>query len=220
MIRGPAQWHIVRVLSSSTRIGPLQCLAPNPLPCPGNPSRPHPCHLSPLPTCFVRPFQVDEEPSIRANTTVLLGTLATHLSEATCRKVLLNAFTRALRDGFPPARAAGLRVRRRWMGAVWNVGMRGEAVQRSRAGHVSLRMPYHSAALTHPLLRNPPRPSSPRPSSTRRRTRPPGSCPPLAPCASTPWPRRVEGEGEERHSSSRLFPHAATGGLTSARPFL
>ncbi|KAL6779810.1 hypothetical protein ACKKBG_A13815 [Auxenochlorella protothecoides x Auxenochlorella symbiontica] len=55
-------------------------------------------------------LQVDEEPSIRANTTVLLGTLATHLSEATCRKVLLNAFTRALRDGFPPARAAGLRA--------------------------------------------------------------------------------------------------------------
>ncbi|KAL4446317.1 hypothetical protein ABPG77_003124 [Micractinium sp. CCAP 211/92] len=55
-------------------------------------------------------LQVDEEASIRANTTVLLGNLASHLSEATCKKVLLNAFTRALRDGFPPARVAGLKA--------------------------------------------------------------------------------------------------------------
>lgn len=41
--------------------------------------------------------QVDEEPSIRANTTVLLGNLAVHLGEATCKRVLLNAFTRALK---------------------------------------------------------------------------------------------------------------------------
>ena len=31
-------------------------------------------------------------------------------AEATCKKVLLNAFTRALRDGFPPARVAGLKA--------------------------------------------------------------------------------------------------------------
>ncbi|PRW61211.1 putative inactive serine threonine- kinase scy1 isoform X1 [Chlorella sorokiniana] len=55
-------------------------------------------------------LQVDEEASIRANTTVLLGNLAPNLSEATCKKVLLNAFTRALRDGFPPARVAGLKA--------------------------------------------------------------------------------------------------------------
>ncbi len=54
--------------------------------------------------------QVDEEPSIRANTTVLLGNLAPHLGDATCRRVLLNAFTRALRDAYPPARIAGLRA--------------------------------------------------------------------------------------------------------------
>jgi SCY1-like protein 1 len=54
--------------------------------------------------------QVDEEPPIRANTTILLGNLAPHLSEATCKRVLLNAFTRALKDSFPPARAAGVRV--------------------------------------------------------------------------------------------------------------
>jgi hypothetical protein len=54
--------------------------------------------------------QVDEEPPIRANTTILLGNLAEHLSEATQKRVLLNAFTRALKDLFPPARVAGLRV--------------------------------------------------------------------------------------------------------------
>jgi SCY1-like protein 1 len=55
-------------------------------------------------------LQVDEEPAIRANTTVLLGNLAPQLPDATCKKVLLNAFTRALKDPFPPARAAGLRA--------------------------------------------------------------------------------------------------------------
>ncbi|KAG2438971.1 hypothetical protein HYH02_010763 [Chlamydomonas schloesseri] len=55
-------------------------------------------------------LQVDEEPSIRANTTVLLGNMASYLGDATCRRVLLNAFTRALKDAFPPARIAGLRA--------------------------------------------------------------------------------------------------------------
>ena len=55
--------------------------------------------------------QVDEEPPIRANTTILLGNLADHLAESTQKRVLLNAFTRALKDLFPPARVAGLRVR-------------------------------------------------------------------------------------------------------------
>lgn len=53
---------------------------------------------------------MDEEPSIRANTTVLLGNMASYLGDATCRRVLLNAFTRALKDVFPPARIAGLRA--------------------------------------------------------------------------------------------------------------
>lgn len=53
---------------------------------------------------------MDEEPPIRANTTILLGNLAPHLSEATCKRVMLNAFTRALKDSFPPARSAGLKV--------------------------------------------------------------------------------------------------------------
>lgn len=53
---------------------------------------------------------MDEEAPIRANTTILLGNLAQYLGEATQKRVLLNAFTRALKDGFPPARVAGLRV--------------------------------------------------------------------------------------------------------------
>ncbi len=53
---------------------------------------------------------MDEEPSIRANTTVLLGCLAPFLGEATCKRVLLNAFSRPLRDAFPPARIASLRA--------------------------------------------------------------------------------------------------------------
>ena len=64
--------------------------------------------LSPIP--YTLSLQVDEEPPIRANTTILLGNLAPHLSEATQKRVLLNAFTRALKDMFPPARIAGLRV--------------------------------------------------------------------------------------------------------------
>ena len=46
----------------------------------------------------------NEEPAIRANTTILLGNVARFLAEATAKRVLLNAFTRALRDQFPPAR--------------------------------------------------------------------------------------------------------------------
>jgi SCY1-like protein 1 len=53
-------------------------------------------------------LQVDEEPAIRANTTICLGNVATYLSESTAKRVLCNAFTRALRDAFPNARQAGL----------------------------------------------------------------------------------------------------------------
>ena len=55
-------------------------------------------------------LQIDEEPSIRANTTVLLGNISKYLGEGTCKRVLLNAFTRALKDNFPPAKGAGLRA--------------------------------------------------------------------------------------------------------------
>ena len=55
-------------------------------------------------------LQVDEEPAIRANTTICLGNLAVHLAQATRQRVLVNAFGRALRDPFPLARAAGLQA--------------------------------------------------------------------------------------------------------------
>ncbi|KAL7613293.1 hypothetical protein Lser_V15G09104 [Lactuca serriola] len=58
---------------------------------------------------YLSKLQVDEEPAIRTNTTILLGNIATHLNEGTRKRVLINAFTvRALRDTFPPARGAGI----------------------------------------------------------------------------------------------------------------
>ena len=59
---------------------------------------------------YLAKLQVDEEPGIRANTTILLGTLATHFKPETRKKVLLNAMARAMRDPFPPARMAALRA--------------------------------------------------------------------------------------------------------------
>lgn len=58
----------------------------------------------------MRAVQVDEEPSIRANTTVLLGNIAPSLGAAACRRILLNAFTRALKDIYPPSRSAALKA--------------------------------------------------------------------------------------------------------------
>lgn len=58
---------------------------------------------------YLSKLQVDEEPAIRTNTTILLGNIATYLNEGTRKRVLINAFTaRALRDTFSPARGAGL----------------------------------------------------------------------------------------------------------------
>eukprot|EP00124_Ichthyophonus_hoferi_P002217 Ihof_evm6s142 gene=Ihof_evmTU6s142 len=53
-------------------------------------------------------LQVDPEPGIRTNTTICLGKMAVHFSEATRNKVLAVAFSRALRDPFLHARVAGL----------------------------------------------------------------------------------------------------------------
>lgn len=53
-------------------------------------------------------LQVDPEPAIRTNTTVCLGKLAAKLTEHSRAKVLIPAFLRALKDPFPPARAAGV----------------------------------------------------------------------------------------------------------------
>ncbi|KAH1210624.1 putative inactive serine/threonine-protein kinase scy1 [Glycine max] len=62
---------------------------------------------------YLSKLQVDEEPAIRTNTTILLGNIGSYLNEGVCSKykkrVLINAFTvRALRDTFPPARGAGI----------------------------------------------------------------------------------------------------------------
>ncbi|XP_043724863.1 probable inactive serine/threonine-protein kinase scy1 isoform X2 [Telopea speciosissima] len=58
---------------------------------------------------YLSKLQVDEEPAIRTNTTILLGNIAGYLNEGTRKRVLINAFTaRALRDTFSPARGAGV----------------------------------------------------------------------------------------------------------------
>ncbi|XP_059649684.1 uncharacterized protein LOC132295428 isoform X3 [Cornus florida] len=65
---------------------------------------------------YLSKLQVDEEPAIRTNTTILLGNIATRLNEGisettmqTWKRVLINALiVRALRDTFSPARGAGV----------------------------------------------------------------------------------------------------------------
>ena len=52
--------------------------------------------------------QLDEEAAIRANTTICLGKIASHIDAPTREKVLIPACCRALKDPFPPGRAAGL----------------------------------------------------------------------------------------------------------------
>jgi len=53
-------------------------------------------------------LQLDEEAAIRTNTTICLGKVAQHLEQAERERVLIPAFTRALKDPFPPGRNAGL----------------------------------------------------------------------------------------------------------------
>ncbi|KAL4781536.1 armadillo-type protein [Aspergillus varians] len=50
----------------------------------------------------------DEQPGIRTNTTICLGKIAKNLGQGSRSKVLVAAFTRALRDPFVHARNAGL----------------------------------------------------------------------------------------------------------------
>ncbi|KAL4809707.1 armadillo-type protein [Aspergillus unguis] len=50
----------------------------------------------------------DEQPGIRTNTTICLGKIAKNLGQGSRAKVLVAAFTRALRDPFVHARNAGL----------------------------------------------------------------------------------------------------------------
>ena len=53
-------------------------------------------------------MQSDPEASIRTNTCILIGRLGPSLGYNTKRKVLVPAFTRALKDPFVHARVAGL----------------------------------------------------------------------------------------------------------------
>jgi SCY1-like protein 1 len=57
---------------------------------------------------FLAQLQVDPVPGIRCNTTVCLGKLANLMTPAVRQKVLLQAFSRALKDPFPPTRKASL----------------------------------------------------------------------------------------------------------------
>jgi SCY1-like protein 1 len=53
-------------------------------------------------------MQTDPEASIRTNTCILIGRLGPSLGYNTKRKVLVPAFTRAVKDPFVHARVAGL----------------------------------------------------------------------------------------------------------------
>ncbi|KAK7057436.1 kinase domain-containing protein [Favolaschia claudopus] len=57
---------------------------------------------------FLAKMQSDPEPSIRTNTCILIGRLGPSLGYNTKRKVLVPAFSRALKDSFVHARVAGL----------------------------------------------------------------------------------------------------------------
>lgn len=57
---------------------------------------------------FLAKMQTDPEASIRTNTCILIGRLGPSLGYHTKRKVLVPAFTRALKDPFVHARVAAL----------------------------------------------------------------------------------------------------------------
>jgi SCY1-like protein 1 len=53
-------------------------------------------------------LQSDTETSIRTNSVIFIAKLASHLSETTLQKMLMPAFTRAMKDTFAPCRLAAL----------------------------------------------------------------------------------------------------------------
>ena len=57
---------------------------------------------------FLAKMQADPEASIRTNTCILIGRIGPTLGYNTKRKVLVPAFTRALKDPFVHCRVAGL----------------------------------------------------------------------------------------------------------------
>ncbi|CAK5025986.1 unnamed protein product [Meloidogyne enterolobii] len=50
----------------------------------------------------------DPEPSIRTNTTICLGKIGCFIDASHRQRILISAFTRALKDPFPPARLSGV----------------------------------------------------------------------------------------------------------------
>lgn len=50
----------------------------------------------------------DDQPGIRTNATICLGKIASNIDPSHRRRILISAFTRALKDPFPPARIAGI----------------------------------------------------------------------------------------------------------------
>lgn len=57
---------------------------------------------------FARLQSRDPQGGIRTNTTICLGKISCHLDPGNRQKILISAFTRALKDPFPPARQAGV----------------------------------------------------------------------------------------------------------------
>ena len=110
-------------------------------------------------------LQSDPEPGIRANTAILLGNIAKHLGPDTCRKVLLDAFSKSLRDPFPPSRS-------------------GECSDASH-GFGSPPRVLRDVASRVPSQR-PSAPSPPPWSTTPPASSPSASCPPLPVLPSTP----------------------------------
>ena len=57
---------------------------------------------------YLAKCQIDEEPNIRANTAICLGKIAKHLSDSTRKKILIPAFSKSLKDPFPPSRSVAV----------------------------------------------------------------------------------------------------------------
>ncbi|CAG9537129.1 unnamed protein product [Cercopithifilaria johnstoni] len=51
---------------------------------------------------------VDDEPGIRTNATICLGKISCYIDPTHRQQILISAFTRALKDPFPPARVAAI----------------------------------------------------------------------------------------------------------------
>lgn len=59
---------------------------------------------------YLQRLQTDPEASIRTNTVIFVSKLAPHLGDISRQKLLLPAYARAMKDGFPPCRLAALQA--------------------------------------------------------------------------------------------------------------